>query len=550
MSARKEIVAVLLILAAALLVRGWAMSGNTIDHFDEGVYSFSALGLADASQPRVMYPNQEIFSPPVYFATGAALARAFGMAPDIALMWISIVFGALTVLVVWWFVREEFGAAAGLTAAAMLAFNPFHIEFSRSALTDITFTFWFVLGIAALVTAVERDSWKWAGIAGLVIGVAWNTKYHGWFALLIGGAALVPYAWRLRAGRRNWVAPIQKWSGAALVAFLCYLPWMIYLRTRAGGYEALARHYLGHLRTQWFANFWRYGEILAFFETPLGRVAVVAAPLVTFALIVRKPVAMSRMLVLFGFLALSALILGAAGTALLFSLIATPWLLRNKPTYRIWVLFAWASIWLLAAPVYNPYARLILPFVVACSIGAAIGFMRLLRWYQEPDAGLVPARLQWVMVPLFAVVLFLAGSGVPTGADPWRKRGMSEAAAAFSQHIPEGSRVIAMIEPTIAYYLHRNGRPAFERTSRFEILDTLSTPAYVITGTYVRRSPRLQKQLARRSKRLAPLATARIVPYDVRLLDDLTPAEAKRYRAHSDSTFDLRLYRYEPPVKR
>ena len=510
MSARKEIVAVLLILAAALLVRGWAMSGNTIDHFDEGVYSFSALGLADASQPRVMYPNQEIFSPPVYFATGAVLARAFGMAPDIALMWISIVFGALTVLVVWWFVREEFGAAAGLTAAAILAFNPFHIEFSRSALTDITFTFWFVLGIAALV----------------------------------------PYAWRLRAGRRNWVAPIQKWSGAALVAFLCYLPWMIYLRTRAGGYEALARHYLGHLRTQWFANFWRYGEILAFFETPLGRVAVVAAPLVTFALIVRKPVAMSRMLVLFGFLALSALILGAAGTALLFSLIATPWLLRNKPTYRIWVLFAWASIWLLAAPVYNPYARLILPFVVACSIGAAIGFMRLLRWYQEPDAGLVPARLQWVMVPLFAVVLFLAGSGVPTGADPWRKRGMSEAAAAFSQQIPEGSRVIAMIEPTIAYYLHRNGRPAFERTSRFEILDTLSTPAYVITGTYVRRSPRLQKQLARRSKRLAPLATARIVPYDVRLLDDLTPAEAKRYRAHSDSTFDLRLYRYEPPVKR
>ena len=549
MSRNKEFIIALIILAAALLVRGWNVSGNTIDHFDEGVYSFSALGLSDASQPRVTYPNQEIFSPPVYFAIGAGLARAFGIAPDIALMWVSILLGAFTVLVVWRFVRAEFGAAAGLTAAALVAFNPFHIAFSRSALTDITFTFWFVLGIAALVTAVERNSWRWSLIAGLVIGVAWNTKYHGWFALLIGASALVPYALRLHKTGGAWKAPILKWSGAAVVAFMCYLPWMIYLRTRAGGYEALAKHYLGHLRTEWFENFWRYAEILAYFETPLGRVAVACAPVLALAMAARKPAALGRLLVLCGFLALSALILGAAGTALLFSLIATPWLLRNQPSYRMWVLFAWAAIWMVAAPVYNPYARLILPFVVATAIGASIGFMRLLRWYQAPAArGLNPA-LQLAVVPLFAVVMFVAGAALPAGADPWRARGMREAANVFARDIPEGSRVIAMIEPTIAYYLHRNGRPAFERTSQFAVFDTLSTPAYVITGTYVRRSPRLRKQLSKLSDRLSPISSARIVPYDVRLLDDLTPAEAKRYRAHPDSTFDLRLFRYDPPVR-
>lgn len=539
----------LIILAAALFARGWNVSGNTIDHFDEGVYSFSALGLSDASQPRVMYPNQEIFSPPVYFAIGAGLARVLGMAPDVALVWVSVLFGALTVLVVWRFVRAEFGATAGLTAAALLAFNPFHIAFSRSALTDITFTFWFVLGIAALVTAVERNSWTWALLAGLAIGVAWNTKYHGWFALLIGASAMVPHAWRLRETGGRWRAPVGKWSAAALVAFVCYLPWMMYLRTRDGGYEALAKHYLGHLRTQWFDNFWRYAEILAYFETPLGRVAVACAPLCALALAARKPAATGRFLVLCGFLALSALILGTAGTALLFSFIATPWLLRNRPSYRVWVLFAWAAIWIVAAPVYNPYARLILPFVVATAIGATIGFMRLLRWYHAPAArGLDPA-LQLAAVPVFALVMFLASAALPAGADPWRARGMRAAAGVFAQEIPEGSRVMAMIEPTIAYYLHRSGRPAFERTSQFAVFDTLSTPAFVITGTYVRRSPRLQKQLNRLSDRLIPVSTAKIVPYDVRLIDDLTPAEARRYRMLPDSTFDLRLFRFLPPAR-
>ncbi|HEY0305394.1 MAG TPA: glycosyltransferase family 39 protein, partial [Longimicrobiales bacterium] len=227
MTQKKEILLALLILAAAFMVRGWGVADTTIDHFDEGVYSFSALGLSDDSQPHVMYPNQEIFSPPVYFAIGAGITRLFGVAPDMALMLVSIIFGALTALVAWWFVRTEFGAAAGLTAAAIVAFNPFHIAFSRSALTDITFTFWFTLGIAALVTAVERNSWKWSVIAGLVIGVAWNTKYHGWFALLIGASALVPYVWRLRGEGAAWKPAVMKWGIAAAVAFACYLPWMI-----------------------------------------------------------------------------------------------------------------------------------------------------------------------------------------------------------------------------------------------------------------------------------------------------------------------------------
>jgi len=112
------------------------------------------------------------------------------------------------------------------------------------------------------------------------------------------------------------------------------------------------------------------------------------------------------------------------------------------------------------------------------------------------------------------------------------------------------TRVIALLEPTIAYYMHRNGRPAFERNSQLQIFDTLSTPAYVVTGVYVRRSRRMQKQLAGLADKLTPIATAPMRPYDVRLLDDLEPAAARRYRAHPDSTFDLRLYRYNPGAGR
>ncbi|HEX6558750.1 MAG TPA: glycosyltransferase family 39 protein [Longimicrobiales bacterium] len=543
---KAEVLLVVLLMVFGLAMRVWRMSGVTLDHFDEGVYAFSALGVSDPQQPRVMYPSQEIFSPPLYFGLAGVLSRALDVTPDHALLALSILFGTLTIAAVWWLGRAGFGSAAGLSAAAIIAFNPFHIAFSRSALTDITFTFWLLCALGALVAAIERGSFRWAVLAGLATGLAWNTKYHGWFALLITGAALVPFTWRRYRERGMWQRPIAVWTVAAITAFLCYLPWMIYLRTRPGGYGGMARHYLGMLRTEWAHNFVRYGEMLAYFEGPASRIAMALAIGAAVLYAAPRQVSARRLLALLAVLGVVSLALGSAGTTLLLSLAAVPLLLKRPVPFRVWVLLAWIGLWIVAAPVYRPYARLLLPFTVATAIGAGIGLALAADWLRQP--GEVPARrLQWAWLGVFLVAMILVSFSIPTTARPWpHERGMAAVADSMTHYIPLGSRVIAVIEPTPAYYLHRAGRPGFERNGGFAVFDTLSTSAYVITGTYVRQSPRLQKRFAGLSAHFTAVGVFKVRPYDVRILDDLSPAAARRYRAHPDSTFDLHLWRFTP----
>jgi hypothetical protein len=78
------------------------------------------------------------------------------------------------------------------------------------------------------------------------------------------------------------------------------------------------------------------------------------------------------------------------------------------------------------------------------------------------------------------------------------------------------------------------------------VFDTLNTPVYAITGFYTHRPPRQRKELARMSDRFTLLGSFPLDPWDVRILDDLTPRQAHRYRAHPDSTFVLKLFLYTP----
>jgi hypothetical protein len=52
----------------AFALRAFRPQAFGIDHFDEGVYAFSALGLFDPSQPHTLFPDQVLFSPPVHVA--------------------------------------------------------------------------------------------------------------------------------------------------------------------------------------------------------------------------------------------------------------------------------------------------------------------------------------------------------------------------------------------------------------------------------------------------------------------------------------------------
>lgn len=542
-SRRTELLALVVIVLAAFVARYWAFGATGMMHFDEGVYAISASGLLQS--PYQLFPGQINFSPPFYFTSVGVVARVFGAEPDRVAVLLNILFGTATVLAVWWIGRAWFGARAAIIAAMLLAFSQFHILMSRVVLTDAAFALWFVLGLGALTQAIDRRSYRLAILAGVIVGLAWNTKYHGWFVLLITGAALVPGLWRARASG-EWRTPVTLWLTAAVVSLVLYLPWAAYIRiySGSGGYGSILQYYSTMLSIDWFGNLARQARQQVFLEGTLSR----AAPLLALAagLLVRRGRSVGTAAWITIGLAAGALLIGQAGVAALLALAGIPMLLRDFDRYHARVLLCWVGLWVVAAPVYHPYARLILPFTIASFLLTGLVIDRLLG---GSDAGLVGSR-QWppAGIALAAAVVVALATPVLRDdvSDPWRRsRDLAAIADSIALRTGEGDVVHVLGEPPLAHYLRRAGRRAPPRVS-LGVLDTISKPAYLVTGRYTDVAPMLRNRVSAMSDRLTKIGVYAFDPNDLRLLDDLRPAAARRYRAARDSTFDLTLYRVAP----
>lgn len=526
-----------IILAVAFIARFRAFSATGLGHYDEGVYLISAVGLV--TPPYDLFPNQINFSPPFYFATVGLATRLFGGDPERVAIFVNVLIGTLTVGAAWLVGRAWFGVRAAAIGALLLALNQFHIMMSRVALTDAAFAFWFVLALGAIVHAIDRLDYRWAILAGALTGMAWNTKYHGWFALLISGVALAPTLWR---GRRSgeYRRPLAIWLTVAAVAGLLYLPWAVYMRhASSGGYGSIISYYATMLGIDWLGNLWRQVGQQAFLEGALTR----AAPLLALGaglIVDRRTDGGLRLALVGGVLGGLALLIGQAGVGALLALFAVPALLRNFNAYHSRVMLCWIGLWIVSAPIYHPYARLILPFTIASFLLAGFVVDRLLG-----KAAVVRAH-----VPVLACV-----GGIAVGAlalvvhddvgDPWFPSRDIPLAADEIARISDGARVYVLGEPPLVYHLRQRGVDAPARTD-FAMFDTLTAPAYLVTGVYTNRAPALRRGVDALGARAMPVMQLPFVPNDLRILDGFRPDEARRYRASPDSTFTLTVYRLAP----
>jgi 4-amino-4-deoxy-L-arabinose transferase-like glycosyltransferase len=531
------------ILAAAFVARFWAFSLAGMGHFDEGVYLISALGIAEA--PHDLFPNQINFSPPFYFMTVGVATWLFGGDPERIAILVNVLIGTATVAATWWIGRAWYGARAAAIAALLLALNQFHILVSRVTLTDAAFAFWFVLALGAIVLAVDRQDFRIAVLAGVLTGLAWNTKYHGWFALLITGVALVPALWR---GRKDgtYRRPLGVWLTATAVAAVVYAPWAAYMRhaSGSGGYGSIISYYATMLGIDWGENLWRQMGQQAFLEGVLTR----AAPLLALGaglLVDRRLDAMRRLAAVLGGLAVLSLLIGQAGVGALLALAAVPALLRAFDAYHARVMICWIGLWIVSAPIYHPYARLILPFTIASFLLAGFVLDRML--------GRATSAAASASAPIFAlaaaaVVGLLAANLRDDPGDPWfPSRDIPLAADAIAQ-VAGDARVYVIGEPPLVYHLRRRDVDSPARTD-FAMFDTLSATAYLVTGVYTNRAPALRSGVDALGARLTQVQQLPFVPNDLRILDGFRPDEARRYRAAPDSTYTLTLYRLAPAAR-
>jgi 4-amino-4-deoxy-L-arabinose transferase-like glycosyltransferase len=534
----RELLALLALTLAALGLRAWQLGAASLGQYDEGVYAMSAWTLWDRDMGVTLWPGQNRFSPPVYFGLVSLAYRLSGGPSDAAAIWVNVILGALTVPAVWWVTRRWFGAVAAVVAATLLAFSEFHVIMSRSGLTDVTFTLVFLLAVAALIAALERGGIGRAVVAGLMTGLAWNTKYHGWFVLVIGAGAAVGCWWfgGERARLREWIRTLAISAG---VAALLYLPWMLHVRREPGSLGGWTSYFRSMLSLRWPRRFMAHVVQQGYLEGVFTRLSLLVAVVLAVLLLRRALDGARARLALGGVAAVAATLGGMAATAVL-AVAAVPSLLARRREITPWVVLTWLALWVVAAPLYRPYFRLLLPMLLVAAVLAGVSVARLLR--SAPESAGSPGWRDPALAAVMAGLVLLASRWRDDDSHPWRAYDPGrESAARISALIGPATPVAVVGEPSVAFYLRRKGHPVFGDITSPAMLDTLSAPHFVVAGVYARRTRALREALASREG-LRYLARFPVEPTEIRLLDDLSTDAARAYRAAPDSTFDLQLY--------
>src|SRR3954462_1365008 len=192
----------LLVLAGVLYL--WALDRNGFanEYYSAAVRSMSTswhaflYGSFDASG--VMTVDK----PPLALWVQALSARAFGFNP-LAMLVPQALMGMASVGLLYDLVRRRFGRLAGFAGGLVLALTPMTVAISRHNNPDALLVLLCVAAVWCLVRALDDGRTRWLVLAGVCVGLGFETKMAV-ALMVVPGIAL---AWL-------WVAP--RGRGAAL----------------------------------------------------------------------------------------------------------------------------------------------------------------------------------------------------------------------------------------------------------------------------------------------------------------------------------------------
>ena len=156
----------------------------------------------------------------------ALSVKVFGLTPwGLLLPQVAASLGS--VLVLYATVSRRFGAATGLAAALALAVMPATVATTRANLPDALLVFLLLCSAWATSRAIEDGRLRWALLAALFVGLAFNVKmlqaYIVLPALALAFAVAAPLRWKAKAGQfalaavvlvavsASWAAAVDLW---------------------------------------------------------------------------------------------------------------------------------------------------------------------------------------------------------------------------------------------------------------------------------------------------------------------------------------------------
>ena len=603
--ARYELWAIVAITLLGAAVRFAFPSAMAIEHFDEGVYASNLL----FPDQDYRYPDRHLYAPSLIPSLIEWSIIAFGD-KGIAPMLPSLLFGTLTIPLIWWVGRQWFGPLSGIAAATLLSFSDFHIAFSRSALTDVPLCFWLLLAVYLFERTFRDHSWPTAIAAGVTTGLAWWTKYNGWLPLAISLSGLMAWSLFARRDERHFFRHLALWAVAAATALLVWSPYWLSL---PNGYAEVARNHSQYLVgfAGWTDGSTRQRESLEAFNSLLncgGLVLVVAggmwrfhftggvksgtdsfSPLIQAIIVscwVIGGVAIGGMYVTVNRLLLihsaNTLVVGLAIIlATLFVLIWNRRKLESESTesrfgdsfleitFRCsdWLVAAWVVGLTVSIPVYRPYPRLALLWLVGVIL-LFPGLYALGRQPSsvEPQPPTLKDRL-WggLLVALMAAV---ACTLFPLPHPPfkdsfafrcWETRSQFreiardvtgdalKAAQAANQKPIQNTQAVLYVyaEPGLFFHLPADGL-AVQPAGNLNFVDIPATrklPTFLVTGPHAQRSKAFADEFAKRADQFELIAS---YPYDASDFVRLDDVSATQLRARREP-LEVRLYRVLVP---
>ena len=535
----------LMLIAAAL--RFWAYDKLGIDHYDEGGYAMSAMAVYEW-RADWLYPLQHLLSPPLFFTLSGFVMYLLSAPADMALFMVSSVAGTLTVGIIYGIGRNNYGREAGFVAGLLVALADYHISFSRAGLTDVTFCFLLLLALVAYMRAERLESYFWAIIAGILTGLAWNTKYHGWLAGVVAGAALLPYL--LQHDWQRFRAGFARVFTAAVVATVMYVPWFLYIEAQEGGYAYMAEYQSGfldpsnvlqniisHARAQYYLDGW--SGMLA---PMLGIISV--------AVFYRRLDATVFMLGVA--LLLGGLALGESIVVMVLALIGLVVLLQDSPGYERSVLISFFLVFSFLSPFYFPYVRLILPLMCAAYILAGIGLVSLVQ-NSVPLVRRCPPGYQLLSMGALSLILAFSifSRGMTERGHTYGQRtGFISAVEEIVPLIPEDYDVAVIGEPAAVFYLRSRGYDAVHLDTLDDMYDYYESgmQVYIVCGRYA--CYRQEDWFARYASAFTRIGTGAVSDVsEIRLFDDESPWGAVQWSSSERRSYDLQLFRLDVPSR-
>lgn len=253
----KEHWPVILIVFLALFFFFHKLGKVSLFDVDEAVFAEATREMMETGDwltPQYNYTNR--YDKPILFYWLMAIAyKAFGVG-ELQARFMSALFGTILVITLFYFTKKVGGRTWGLLTSLIAATSLEVIVYSRSAVTDMTLTFFITMSLLCFYIGFSRNK---AWYIGLYIFAAFAVLTKGPIGVVIPALTLITFT--IITGTLKRTLKEMKLLSGIILFIIIAVPWYA-LEIRANGWEYINAFFIKH-------NLNRYTGVISSHEGPI-----------------------------------------------------------------------------------------------------------------------------------------------------------------------------------------------------------------------------------------------------------------------------------------